>query len=350
MKILVYEGPRKLKVEEAHDFPLLNEEVRIETIYSGISHGTEMNVYKGIAPFFRRKRDPQTKLFVDAQTQEKWSYPIRSSDSGVWYMGYSNVGRIIEIGNKVSTVKLGDIVYSSAPHQSHVIKNARQVVKLPDSIKPIHGVFFTNLITVFNAILDSNIKLGDSVAISGLGVLGQLAMQMAKMSGAHKVFGIDLFEKRLQTAICNGVDKVYNPLNCKDIAYEIRKETNNIGADVVMEISGNQKALNEAIRIAAPDSQVTAVGWYQGQCTALNLSEEFHHNRIKVRCSQTGEIDPAISNTWDKARRQNICMELLQQLKLDNLITHEFALQDAQKAYEKIEKNPSDIIQAVFKY
>jgi threonine dehydrogenase-like Zn-dependent dehydrogenase len=164
-------------------------------------------------------------------------------------------------------------------------------------------VFLTNLITAFNVILDAGIKLGDTVVISGLGVLGQLAAQMAKMSGAHKVFGIDLFEKRFEAAICNGVDKVYNPEKNKDIAYEIRKETNNKGADVVIEFSGTQKALNEAIRIAAPDTQVIAAGWYQGKCEGLDLSKEYHHNRIKISCSQTGRINPALSHTWDNQRK-----------------------------------------------
>jgi threonine dehydrogenase-like Zn-dependent dehydrogenase len=221
---------------------------------------------------------------------------------------------------------------------------------LPDGIKPEYGVFVTSLVTAFNAILDSNIKLGDTVAVSGLGVLGQLVVQMAKMSGAHKVFGIDLFDRRLKAALENGAHKVYNPTEYRDIAYEIRKQTDNTGADAVIEISGNQKALNEAIRIAAPDAQVTAAGWYQGKCTDIDLSEEFHHNRIKLRCSQTGGINPALSNTWDRPRRQKACMEILQKLKLDNIITNVFDYEDASKAYEMIENEPEEIIQAVFKY
>ncbi len=350
MKVLVYEGPRDLKVKEVDDRSIKNDEVRIKTLYSGISHGTEMNIYKGIAPFFRRKRDGKTKLFIDATTEEKWTYPIKSCDPGVWYMGYANVGKVIETGKDVFDVKEGDVVYSAAPHQSQVIRNTSQVTRLPDGIKPEYGVFVTSLVTAFNAILDSNIKLGDTVAVSGLGVLGQLVVQMAKMSGAHKVFGIDLFDRRLKAALENGAHKVYNPTECRDIAYEIRKQTDNTGADAVIEISGNQKALNEAIRIAAPDAQVTAAGWYQGKCTDIDLSEEFHHNRIKLRCSQTGGINPALSYTWDRPRRQKACMDILQKLKLDNIITNVFDYEDAAKAYEMIENEPEEIIQAVFKY
>ncbi len=70
MKIMVYEGPGKLKVEEVNDFSIKEDEVRMKSLYSGISHGTEMNVYKGTASFFRRKRDGRTKLFLDAKTEE----------------------------------------------------------------------------------------------------------------------------------------------------------------------------------------------------------------------------------------------------------------------------------------
>ncbi len=350
MKIMVYEGPKKLVISEVDNLLINEDEMRIKTLFSGISHGTEMNVYRGLAPFFNRTNDGDLHLFRKANDSEKWDYPIKSNDSGVWYMGYASVGKVIEVGANIKNIKVGDIVYSNAPHQSEVIKKENEVVKLPKGIKPEWGVFYTNLITAYNGILDTRIKLGDNVAVSGLGVLGQLVVQMAKLSGATNVFGIDLLSKRLETALKNGADKVFNPLEVDDVAYAIRKETNNLGTDAVIEVTGNQRALNEAIRIAAPDTVVTALGWYQGPSTNLMLSDEFHHNRITLRSSQTGAIDPKIRHMWDNERKEKICLDLLSKLELENLITHKIPFDDVAKAYDMIDKLDKDIIQVVLTY
>ncbi len=350
MKIMVYNGPRQLKVENAPELQMKENEVRIQAICSGLSHGTEMNVYRGVAPFFRRKYDPDTRLFEDADNTESWQYPIKSCDPGVWYMGYASVGRVIEVGAEVKNIKVGDIVCSSAPHQSEVVKAENDVIALPDGIKPEYGIFLTNLITTFNGILDSHIKLGDTVVVMGLGVLGQLVAQMAKMSGAFKVYGIDMFDTRLEAALENGCDQVFNPKECSDIAKEIRKLTNNRGADVVIEVTGNSKALNEAVRIAAPETSVIALSWYQGMIKELDLSEEFHHNRIGIKQSQTNNIDPSFRNLWDNIRRTESCLKILGNLKLDNLITHKIPYDEVATAYEIVDKNPEKAIQVLITY
>jgi len=348
MKVMVYEGPRTVSLAEVPDFPLQKNQVRTKTLYTGLSHGTEMNVYRGVAPFFKNKMDPETKLFVPAE-QDAWTYPIRSCDPGVWYMGYANVGEVIEIGADVKEFALGDIVFSNSPHQSQVVLNAEDAVKLPEGLKPEQGVFFANLITSYNAILDSEIKLGDKIAVSGLGVLGQMASQMVKMSGALEVYGIDLFEKRREAALANGVDKVFDP-TAGDVAMQIRKLTNKKGPDSVIESSGSVKGLHNAIRVAAPDTTITALSWYQGACSDLNLAEEFHHNRVAIRCSQMVWINPKIRHMWDTERRKQTCVELIQKLKLGNLITDIIPYDKVASAYELVDKHPADIIQVVLKY
>jgi len=349
MKIMVYDGPKQLRIAEVSAPSLEKDQIRIETMFSGISHGTEMNVYRGTAPFFKRKMDWDVRLFTPANETETWNYPIRSCDPGVWQMGYSVVGKVVEVGADVKSVKVGDIVYSSAPHQSQVIKKEHEVKILPANLNPELGIFLTNLSTAHNAILDTRIKLGDTIVVSGLGVLGQLIAQMAKMSGAFTVYGIETCEKRAKAALENGVDKVFNPLECEDVALEIRKLTNNKGPSAVIEASGNIKALNEAIRIAAPDTTVTAVSWYQGSCGNLDLSEEFHHNRVTIRCSQTGGINPEIRHIWDNEKRDETITNILSRLKLDNLIT-KISYDNLTDAYKMIDQNPGDVIQVVLTY
>ena len=350
MKVMVYEGVGQIAIQEVPDLPIARDQVRIDTLFTGISHGTEMAVYRGTAPFFRRQKDVSTGLFGPAEQDQVWSYPVRSCDPGVWYMGYAHVGRVVEKGPNVRRLEIGDIVYSNAPHQTQVVKNETETVKLPPGLKPEYGVFFTNLMTAFNAILDTRIKLGDTVVVSGLGVLGQLLVQMCKMSGALCVYGVDLLEGRRLAALANGADAVFDPAQTPDVAAEIRKLTGNKGPDSVIEASGSVAALQEAIRIAAPDTTVTALGWYQGACQALNLSEEFHHNRIIVRSSQAGAIQPEIRHMWDDARKERTCLELLGRLKLDNLITGMVPYDRIADAYREIDTHSAQSIQMVLQY
>ena len=348
MKAMMYEGPKQLKITEVPALAMGEDEIRLKSLYSGVSHGTEMNVYRGLAPFFRKKQDPETRLFVPAADNEVWEYPVKSCDPGVWDMGYASVGEVIETGSRVTGIKKGDIVGCSAPHQEENVICARDAVLLPDTIPAEKGILFTNLITAYNGIMDTHIHLGEVVVISGLGVIGQLLVQMAKMSGAWKVYGVDVLEKRRNAALENGCDEAFDPASC-DVAMEIRMRTGKRGADKVIEASGNGKALNEAIRIAAPETSITALAWYQGALSSVDLSEEFHHNRIGIKQSQTGAMDPAFSNLWDYRRRVDTCIHILEKLKTDNLFT-EFEYDEIQKAYHMIDEEPEKIIQAVITY
>ena len=314
-----------------------------------MSHGTEMNVYRNLVPQFSKINDPETRLLLPAEGQQAWTYPVRSCDPGMWGLGYSNVGKVIEKGAKVAGFEIGDIVYSSSPHQTQVVKDASEFIKVPKDLDPKYVIFFFNLMTTYNAILDARIKLGDVVVVSGLGLLGQLCAQMAKMSGAAKVYGIDTYSHRRQAAEENGCDETFDPLSGQDIALEIRKRTDNRGADVVLEVSGNTHALNEAIRIAAPETTVIVVSWYQSEARGLYLADEFHHNRIGLKQSQSAHVDPAFSTLYSLSRRQEFCMNLLKQLSLDNLINM-VDYQEAPSAYEHVDQHPEDVIQIVFRY
>lgn len=348
MKILTYTAPKTMHVSDANSKPLKKGYVRLATMYTGVSHGTEMNIYRGTAPQWSKVYDLKTCLFMDPPEDRKaWSYPVSSNDDGVWWMGYSAVGKVIELGEGVTELKLGDVVYVIAPHASELVVQAKDCSVLPKGIDYRTGIFLNNLNTAYNGILDSRIKLGDYVVVSGLGVLGQLIAQLAKKSGAT-VIGIDGYDIRLDKAKELGCDYVFKP--GKDTAYKIKELTDFRGADLVIEASGNVRALQEAIRMTAYDGHVTIISWYHGPYDSINLSEEFHNNRVTIRTSHTSEIDKAISNTWSVKRRNETCLKMLNTLKLSDLITTQVDFNDAPKAYEQIDLRSNEVIQTIFDY
>ena len=349
MRISVYTGPKKLEINEINSPKKLGlEEVRIKSLYSGISHGTEMGVYRGQAPFFSKKYNPDNRLFLKAESSEKWGYPIRSCDPGVWYLGYALVGMINEVGKNVQSLCEGDLVYINASHQSEHIAHESAVVKLPSGLDPKYGVVLTNLLTAFNGVLDSKIKLGDIAVIMGQGVIGQLVSQLAKFSGA-KVYVVDMISKRLEVSLLNGSDGALKPSEGDGIALEIRKKSGNRGADVVIDASGSPKSLNESIRTIAPEKTVVVLSWLQGE-TLLNLADEFHHNRVRIHCSQANHTSPENAQMWPFKRKLDFCVQLLLKLKIDNLISNIFEFEDIAEAYHTIDEHPEKVIQTVLKY
>ncbi len=332
--------PRKVEIRDCEVGVISENEVKIKTLFTGFSSGTEMSVYRGTAPFYRKRFDSDLHLFLESN--EVWNYPI--------CYGYINVGEVIELGSKVTSLQKEDIVFSYQPHQTESIVKASDATKLPKDIEPILGIFIANINTTFNGILDSRINLGETVTIFGCGLLGQLLIQQAKLSGAGQIIAIDMLDKRLDIASRSGADITLNPTKEKDIALEIRGLTNNIGSDVVIDVSGSDKALHEAIRTAAFQGTVVAMSWYQGGASSLFLGDEFHHNRVTIRCSQAGSIDPTLSHRWNNQRRINTVLKLLKILKLRELISHRFDFSKITSAYELIDQHPEEVLQVIVEY
>jgi len=342
-KSLYFVGPKAVKIREEKEEPVGNGQVRVKTLFSGISHGTEMNVYRGTAVQINKRRDEETGLFVETAASDL-RYPFK--------YGYQNVGKIIECGTGASTLKKGDVVYSYYSHRESFVANENELFKIPENLDPELGVFIANINTSYNAVLDAQINLGENVVVFGLGVIGQVTAQLCKVSGVRNVVGIDLFEKRLQVAKSAGINHLINISKCGDAALEIRNLIGQKkGADIVIECSGNDRALNEAIRSVRYNGKIVVLSWYQKPWVNVQAGAEFHLNRPLIIGSQVGGINPELSARWDSHRRmETVINYLLPILKLKKLITARVPFAEAGKAYEKIDQNPSDEIQVVLKY
>jgi len=305
--IIVLEGPRTIGLEAVPDRPLEAHEVRIRTLYSGISAGTELTAYRGSNVYLRKQWDGRRRLFLPAETPTK-QYPVRD-------LGYEEVGEVVAVGPEVSRVKAGDIVYGTWGHRTHHVAAEEYAASrlLPAGLDPILGIFSHMTAIALNGILDAAIRLGETVAVFGLGVPGQMVAQMAKRSGAT-VIGVDLIAFRLARALELGaVDHVLDAREGQ-VAERIKALTDDRGADVCIEASGAYPALHEAIRAAAYSAKVVALGFFQGPGLGLELGDEFHHNRINVVCSQIAGVGPELTYRWNSpwpARRPSCRMKQL---------------------------------------
>jgi threonine dehydrogenase-like Zn-dependent dehydrogenase len=343
--VLVFTEPRKIDFEQVEDPPLAAGEVRVRTIYSGISAGTEMTAYRGSNPYLSKQWDAENRLFLNSEAPSQ-PYPL----SG-W--GYEEVGEVIEVGSEVTSLKAGDIVYGTWGHRTHQIlqeEYARNRIK-PDGLDPILTIYSHLGPIALNGILDANVHVGETVAVFGLGVVGQVIAQLAKLSGAH-VIGVDMIEKRLELAKELGaIEDGFNPREGSP-AERIKELTKGRGADVTIEVTGNARALHEAIRAAAYSARVVALGFFQGEAQGLFLGEEFHHNRINLVCSQISNVDPALSYRWDRLRLIHTIMDLQTKgsLNLRPVITHVIPFKEAARAFQILDETPEQALQVVLDF
>ncbi|MBE7733741.1 zinc-dependent alcohol dehydrogenase [Devosia faecipullorum] len=341
-KSLYFTGPRAVEIRtESLDGPgvgqvLLNLEV------SGISAGTELNVFRGLAPQWRQAMDPATRLFSDANGSD-WSWPAR--------YGYAAVGRVAELGRDVGSLHLGDLVFAYVPHGQHAIVDAGAVVQLGDLDDAEIGVFVANLNTAYNGVLDANIPLGADVVVSGLGVIGQLVTRLLARNGARQIIAVDTIEQRRQFALAGGATIALDPREAP-LAERVRELTEGRGADYVIEVSGAAPALNEAIRTVGFNGTVIAMSWYGGTFESLSLSGEFHHNRPRIISSQVGTVNPYLGPLWSLGRRGKIAREYLSALASDlkGIITHRVPLDEAGRGYDLLDQGSPEVMQVLIDY
>jgi threonine dehydrogenase-like Zn-dependent dehydrogenase len=249
----------------------------------------------------------------------------------------------------VTSVVIGDLVYAYKPHQTSYVAPAEQVILLPDLQNPARGVLYSNLHTAYNGVLDSDIRIDDTVVIFGQGVVGLLVTHFVRRTAARQVIVVDTLPHRRELAMMLGADLALDPTT-EDVGLKVRQLTGGRGADVTIEVSGAYTALQEAIRTAAPNTTVVAMSWYGGSGEALRLSDEFHHNRITIKCSQVGGIDPSLSATHSMPRRAEQVRAALNELDLEPLLSDYIPFAEAPVAYQLVDKLSDRTTQVVLNY
>jgi len=194
---------------------------------------------------------------------------------------------------------------------------------IPENVSFKNALFTGDILsTGFWSAKLAQIEPNDTIAVIGAGPVGLLTMQCLKYFGAKRVIAIDINDFRLKIAKeKNLADVVINPLK-KDTEKEIRKLTENRGADKVIEAAGAKDTFETAWKIARANAIVVIAAMYE-KSQILPLPEMYGKNLI----FKTGGVDAADCKEL---------MDLIQSGKIstDFLITHEFSFDEIKKAYE----------------
>ena len=307
-----------------------------------------MNLYRGTSAFADHEFDMDLRLFVP-----------RKGPAPAGEIGYEWVGRLTEVGADVHHLVPGDLVHMLIPHrdtQTFVPENfpyRGRIEALPAEVTPEQAIILALAGVALAAIHDARIKVGDRVAIFGLGAIGLLAVQLARLAGAGWIDAIDLYPTRRELAaqVRRRPDARPRRMRCgirdQDGEPSPRRRRRH---RVVGALRGADTRRSESVRMAGT---VVAGGFYQGGATALRLGEEWHLNRITMISTMAWWECPHRDHPlWNRPRINQVVTDLLAAGKLstDGLISHRFPFDRAAEAYELVDRHPEDVVKVVLEY
>ncbi len=313
-------------------------QILVRTEVSAISPGTEMLFYRGQAPA-ALAADAALDATLGAMTQSTPQYPLR--------YGYACVGRVVEVSDESLAQWLHRRVFAFVPHASHFWVDPGEVLLVPPGLDPAIAALLPNMETAVNFVMDGHPAIGEQVVVIGQGVVGLLTTALLHQFPLQRLTAIDpsrcaarrrcasaRIALSLSTAHADG-ERLPGCWEPADLAYEL---------------SGSPAALDTALALTGFAGRVVIGSWYGQKQAPLNLGGAFHRSRIRLVASQVSTIDPQWSGRWDKGRRFAWAWHMLQQLQLDFLITHRFAVAEAPAAYQLVDRQHQDTIQVILTY
>ena len=346
-RALLLEGPRTLRLQDEDAPGLGPREIRVRALVSGISHGTELSLYRGTSAFADRVFDRDLRAFVRPDPPRP-AYPAT--------LGYELVGTVDEVGAEVRELQPGDLVHVGAPHRDEAVLDldVAAASTYPPVLLPAGGPLERWLFVSLGAVAlvaahDAGIKLGDHVAVIGLGAIGLLLVQMARLAGAGRITAVDPVASRRELALELGADEVFDPRArpCADQARRRRRRRG--GRDV--------RASRPGCTTRSPP-RGSAGRWSPSASTRaaraeVRLGEEWHHNRLDMVSSMGAWGAPHRAfPAWDRPRVMRTVVDLLASgaLRVDGLPVRHFPFEQAVEAYGWLDANPNEAVKVALTY
>ncbi len=297
-KALWYVAPGKAELRnEPVDAPVAGM-AQVRMLYSGISRGTERLVLAGKVgeSEWQRMRAPMQA--------GNFPFPIK--------YGYCAVGTVTA---GPETLR-GKTVFCLHPHQDVFNVPVDRLTVVPDAVPARRATLTANMETALNALWDSGAGPADRIAVVGGGIVGLLVAHLAARLPGASVTLVDVDASRAVLAHQLGA-RFATP---NDAPRE---------CDIVFHTSAVAAGLDTAITLAGEEATIVEMSWYGSGPTGVHLGGAFHSRRLKLLSSQVGKVSPGRRIRWDYARRLEAALKLLEDPRLDALVTEEVAFAEA---------------------
>ena len=310
---LFHTAPRCVEIRELPTPRPADGEVVVNTLFSGISSGTERLVYRSEFP-----EDLALDDTIDA-LGGAFRYPFP--------YGYACVGEVEGSGRAV---------FAFQPHQDVFTARASDLIPLP-AVDPASATLFPLVETALQVTLDAGTGYRDRVIVLGGGVLGLLTALLLQRSGQRPLLAEpqawrrDLAGRLGVSAAAPG---------------ELIKEE----VPLVIDASGNPGAPAMALDMLAHEGSLLVASWFGTKPVVLPLGGAFHRRRLTIRSTQVSTVPARLSGTWTRSRRQLEALQLLPELPLAELCTHVFAFSKAAEAFRAVDEGTPGLMHAVLDY
>jgi predicted dehydrogenase/threonine dehydrogenase-like Zn-dependent dehydrogenase len=267
-------------------------------------------------------------------------------------LGYCNVGKVIEVGKGVEDFQIGDRVASNGPHAEYVCVPKNLVAKIPDHVTDDEAAF-----TVIGAIGLQGIRLvnptfGESIVVTGLGLIGLITAQLLKANGC-KVIGFDFDQQKVSLAKGLGINAL-NPGDGIDPVSTVNTLTNNVGADAVIITASNKsnEIISQAAKMCRKRGRIVLVGvvgldisradFYEKELT-FQVSCSYGPGRYDEAYEQKGQDYPLPFVRWTEKRNFEAILQAIasKAIQVEPLITERVNLSEYKNIYESISDSNS---------
>ncbi len=279
--------------------------VVVRALWSGISRGTERLVASGRVPPAEHQR-----MRAPLQAGE-FPFPVK--------YGYCAVGAV-EQGPQALA---GRTVFVLHPHQDRFAAPSAMANPVPAGVPARRAILAANVETALNAVWDSGVGPGDRIVVVGAGVVGLLTGWICGRLPGAEVTMVDVAAARAPVASALGLRFATPDAAPAD-------------ADIVFHTSASAAGLATAIDAAGFEATVVEMSWYGEGVTPAPLGGAFHSRRLKLISSQVGHVAPSRRPRWSYARRMATAMALLEDPRLDALITEDIGFSDLPAAIPRI--------------
>ena len=289
-------------------------QVLIRTRKTLISSGTECICYQ--------------RNFAPGTHWDKWvQYPF--------HPGYSSAGEVIAVGTEVEGLAPGQRIASRSRHAQLVLADAGRCLPVPDTLTDEEATWFGLASIVQNGVRRASHVLGDDVVVIGLGQLGQLVVQYARLGGARQIIAIDPAEARLALARNSGATST---LACSagDALDIVQELTAGRLADVVYDVTGHPAVFPAALSMARRFGTVLLLG-DSGTPQLQHLTGDVVTRGLRVVGAHDSNPPPTSTDYvyWSHAQMAALFFTYLSRRQMDvaSLISRRFDARAAAEAY-----------------
>lgn len=281
-------------------------------------------------------------------------------------LGYSCAGEVIDVADDVTEFKIGDFVACAgnqyAFHAEVVAVPINLCVKLRNNADLSLACYNTLGAIAMEGVRQADLRLGETCAVIGLGLIGQLACLELQASGV-KVVGVDVSEAAVKQAAAHCTDMAFTR-STPGIEENIKSYTNGLGVDAVIIAAATTSLdpVNFAGAICRKRGKVIVLGavptgfdrepYYYKKELELKMSCSYGPGRYDLNYEEKGIDYPAAYVRWTEKRNMETFQDLINIGKIDisYLTTHTFEFEDAPKAYDMVAKRTEPFLGIVLKY